>query len=26
MLRKGLEAKEVEIMVKTNPAKLLGLT
>lgn len=25
LLRKGLEAKEVEIMVKTNPAKLLGL-
>ncbi len=26
LLRKGLEAREVEIMVKTNPAKLLGLT
>lgn len=26
LLRKGLEAKEVEMMVKTNPAKLLGLT
>jgi len=26
LLRKGLEAKEIEMMVKTNPAKLLGLT
>jgi hypothetical protein len=26
LLRKGLEAEEVEIMVKTNPAKLLGLS
>jgi hypothetical protein len=26
LVRKGLEAKEVELMVKTNPAKLLGLT
>lgn len=26
LLRKGLEAKEVEMMVKTNPIKLLGLT
>ena len=26
MLRKGLDEKEVELMVKTNPAKLLGLT
>ncbi len=26
LLRKGLEAKDVEMMVKTNPARLLGLT
>lgn len=26
MLRNGLEEKEIEIMIKTNPAKLLGLT
>jgi hypothetical protein len=26
LLRKGLDAKEVEMMVKTNPVKLLGLT
>ncbi|HEX7475811.1 MAG TPA: DUF6282 family protein [Dehalococcoidales bacterium] len=26
MLRKGLTANQVELMVKTNPAKLLGLT
>jgi hypothetical protein len=26
LLRKGLEAREIEMMVKTNPAKLLGLT
>jgi hypothetical protein len=26
LLRKGLTEKEVEMMVKTNPAKLLGLT
>ncbi len=25
MLRKGLQEKEIEIMVKTNPARLLGL-
>ena len=25
MLRKGVEEKDIEIMVKTNPAKLLGL-
>ena len=25
MLRNGLEEKEIELMVKTNPAKLLGL-
>jgi predicted TIM-barrel fold metal-dependent hydrolase len=25
MLRKGIDEKEIEIMVKTNPAKLLGL-
>lgn len=26
MLRKGIEEKDIEIMVKTNPAKLLGLS
>ena len=26
LLRKGLEAGQIEIMVKTNPARLLGLT
>jgi hypothetical protein len=26
MLRKGLQKEEVELMVKTNPARLLGLT
>lgn len=26
MLRKGIEEKDIEVMVKTNPAKLLGLT
>jgi predicted metal-dependent phosphotriesterase family hydrolase len=25
MLRKGLKEDQVEVMVKTNPAKLLGL-
>jgi hypothetical protein len=25
LLRKGLKAEEIETMVKTNPAKLLGL-
>jgi predicted TIM-barrel fold metal-dependent hydrolase len=26
MLRKGIPEKDIEIMVKTNPAKLLGLS